>query len=234
MKPKRIFIIRHGQSTGNVDKSIYTKQPDYALNLTKVGYEQGYQAGKILHQLKCKPLAIYYSPFFRTIETLNQISKGFYNSSWSNTDTDFVDRNFIREEPRIREQEWHGKIPTVGYGEDIETERDKFGTFYYRFDGGESCADVYDRVSDFINTLNRDFQKDDFPEDTLIVTHGMTMRVFLMRFFHKTVMEFETWSNPDNCELWTLNLTNKNKYTFDFDSIKKHTPIHNYSCKLTI
>ena len=34
MKPQNIFIIRHGQSQGNVDKNIYKTQPDYTLKLT--------------------------------------------------------------------------------------------------------------------------------------------------------------------------------------------------------
>jgi broad specificity phosphatase PhoE len=45
MKPIRIFIIRHGESEGNVDKNIYLKKPDYALNLTSTGIEQARGAG---------------------------------------------------------------------------------------------------------------------------------------------------------------------------------------------
>ena len=74
--------------------------------------------------------------------------------------------------------------------------RDAYGTFYYRISEGESGADVYDRVSDFFGTLHRDFEKPDFPANALIVTHGMTLRLFLMRWFHWTVEEFEQLANP--------------------------------------
>ena len=32
-----------------------------------------------------------------------------------------------------------------------------FGRFFWRADRGESCADVYDRTSSFMDTLWRDF-----------------------------------------------------------------------------
>ncbi len=29
MKPKRIILIRHGESEGNTDRNIYSQKPDY-------------------------------------------------------------------------------------------------------------------------------------------------------------------------------------------------------------
>jgi len=46
--------------------------------------------------------------------------------------------------------------------------RDAYGTFYYRIPDGESAADVFDRVSDFFGTLNRDFRKENFPQNAVI------------------------------------------------------------------
>lgn len=232
MKPNRIFIIRHAQSEGNVDKTIYLKKPDYALNLTDVGIEQAKEAGKQIKKIiGSDTLGVYYSPFFRTIQTLNNISKTLNDDGLNRI-------VFAREEPRIREQEWHGRIPIdydENYSELLEAERDQHGTFFYRFDGGESCADVYDRVSDFMNTLHRDFNNIDYyPNNVLLVAHGMSMRVFMMRWFHKTVAEFETWANPHNCEMFVLNRNNRNNYNFDFDSIRKHDVIHPYQCKLEL
>lgn len=105
-----------------------------------------------------------------------------------------------REEPRIREQEWGHFRDLADYDRTV-VNRDAYGTFYYRIPEGESGADVYDRVSDFFGTLHRDFGKPDFPENALIVTHGMTLRLFLMRWFHWTVEDFEQLANPGNCQL---------------------------------
>ena len=90
----------------------------------------------------------------------------------------------------------------------VEPERELYGHFYYRIPNGESCADVFDRVSDFMGTLWRDFKKPTFPNNVVIVTHGMTLRLFVMRFLHSTVEEFETWANPKNGEVFELKLDN--------------------------
>ncbi|GAA3294993.1 hypothetical protein GCM10020295_21010 [Streptomyces cinereospinus] len=38
----------------------------------------------------------------------------------------------------------------------------------------------------------------------LLVTHGLAMRLFCMRWFHWTVAEFESLSNPGNGEIRML------------------------------
>jgi broad specificity phosphatase PhoE len=118
-------------------------------------------------------------------------------------------------------------VSRSSFKEDVEVERDSYGHFYYRFDGGESCADVYDRVSDFMGTMHRDFQKKDFPRNVIIVTHGMTMRLFLMRWFHASVEEFEQWGNPKNCEYYLLKLMDNEKYEL-VTPLSKHIIKHSF------
>lgn len=200
MKPTNIILVRHGQSEGNVDKTIYSRKPDYTLNLTQAGVLQALNAGKTIAGICNGPTAFYVSPFFRTRQTAECIQQSFHNMIWD-----------THEDVRLREQEWGGHI-SQGFNEDHETQRDEHGTFYWRFPNGESCADVFDRVSDFMNTLYRDFEKLNFPRNTVIVTHGMAMRVFLMRWLHLTVEEFELLANPSNCGIYHLRLGDHNKY----------------------
>jgi broad specificity phosphatase PhoE len=227
MKPENIILLRHGQSEGNVDKFIYSKKPDYALNLTEIGKEQARNAGKTLFTDVgfSDDFAVYYSPFFRTIQTFNGLASVPHERNIK------FDKRWVREEPRIREQEWHGKLPVDGYNQKMEDERDTYGHFYYRFAGGESCADVYDRVSDFMDTLHRDFEKETYPRNCLIVTHGMTMRLFIMRWFHNTVEEFETWGNPDNCQMVVLHKNVRDKYTLR-EGFQYHKTQHPYQYKI--
>lgn len=208
MKPKRIILIRHGESEGNVDKKVYLTKPDYAINLTEKGRKQAEQAGKEIAKLferkkltfTTKPLVQFYvSPFYRARQTYQEIAKSFAP-------------HIMREDPRIREQEWCGKMHKDGYSKIFEEERDVYGHFYYRFLSGESCADVYERVTTFMDTLHRDFEKKDFPENCVIVTHGMTLRVLVMRWFHLSVEEFEYLRNPHNCQYYVLELQANNKY----------------------
>lgn len=201
MKPKRIILIRHGESEGNLDRNTYASKQDYKLLLTEQGIKQAEQAGLELKNIIGDESVIFYvSPLWRTRMTFEHIAKG-------------LNREKIRwvEDPRLREQEW-GHFRDLKANIQIDDERNKFGTFYYRIKDGESCADVYDRMSDFMHSLYRSFDKPQFEQNIVIVTHGMTLRMFLMRWYHWTVEEFETLRNPKNCEIVVMNLdpaTNK-------------------------
>ncbi len=46
----------------------------------------------------------------------------------------------------------------------------------------------------------------------MITTHGTAIRLFLMRWFHWTVEQFEATRNPHNCEIFELELQENNKY----------------------
>ena len=201
MKPKRIILIRHGESEGNADRYNYENIPDYALNLTDTGKEQAYEAGKKLKQIiGSESINCYSSPYYRTRQTFECIKSSI---------TDNLTTNY--EDPRIRELDW-GHLRHPDDNESIIRERNKYGIFYYRIKDGESGADVYDRVSTFLETMYRDFRKDDYAENTLIVTHGMTLRVFLMRWLHWSVEEFENIRNPDNCQIVIMEQGADNKY----------------------
>ncbi len=193
MRPRKIILIRHGESQGNADNSLYQTTPDFALKLSTRGVEQARLAGMQIAQIIGEgSLYVYLSPYHRTRETYQNISET-------------IQKNVVKivEDPRLREQDWgHLRHPDENKG--ISTERDNFSTFYYRIPDGESGADVFDRISNFMDTLHRDFQKSNFPENILIVTHGLTLRLFLMRWFHWTVEEFESLHNPKNCQIVVL------------------------------
>jgi len=210
MKPKRIILIRHGESQGNIDINQYITVPDYALNLTPKGIEQSRQAGeKIKALIGDESLHVYLSPYIRTRQTFQHLKTS-------------IETNILKvvEDPRLREQDWgHFRHPEAN--EEIVRARDSFGTFYYRISDGESGADVYDRVSTFLETLHRDFNKSRYPQNTLIVTHGLTLRLFLMRWFHWTVEEFENLRNPYNCQLVVMQKNANDRYELISELEKK-------------
>ncbi|MGQ9804613.1 MAG: histidine phosphatase family protein [Chlorobiales bacterium] len=216
MKPKRIILIRHGESEGNVDRRVYGQKPDYTLLLTAKGIEQARSVGKNLKALvQDERIFFYVSPLWRTRMTFEEIIKAFSPAQFH-----------FNEEPRLREQEW-GHLRNLEECAKTDRERDAFGTFYYRIEDGESGADVYDRVSDFFSSLYRDFQKSDYPENAVIITHGMTIRIFLMRWFHWTVEEFETYSNPQNGQMVILEKQPNERYCL-MTELKRKAPPHPY------
>jgi len=201
MKPNRIILVRHGESEGNADRNNYETIPDYALNLTGSGKAQAVSAGKKLRDIIGHELVYaYVSPYFRTRQTFDGIQ-----SVISESITQSI------EDSRIRELDW-GHLRHPDDNEEIIRERNEFSTFYYRIKDGESGADVYDRVSTFLETMHRDFKKPDYPENSLIITHGMTLRIFLMRWFHWSVEEFESLKNPQNCQIVVMEKNGDGQY----------------------
>jgi len=192
-KPHSIKIVRHGESEGNVNRQIYAKVPDYALRLTPNGLLQARMCGQRLRQQLDGDVMFYVSPQFRARDTHFEIAKFFPGSP-------------VREEPLIREQDWGSNLREVDAIADWEKEREQYGAFYFRFHRGESGCDVYDRVSDFIGVMHRDFERSDYPKNAIIVTHGFTARVLLMRWLHLSVEQFELLSNPPNCGTYSLRL----------------------------
>lgn len=218
MKPKRIILVRHGESEGNLDRNTYAVKPDFKLLLTGNGVQQAYEAGEKLKAITGdEPVMFYVSPMWRTRMTFEHIAKHY-------------DQMLIKwkEDPRLREQEW-GHFRDLKANIQIDDERNKFGTFYYRIKDGESCADVYDRVSDFMHSMYRDFEKKDFPPNVIIVTHGMTLRLFLMRWLRWTIEEFETLRNPKNGDIIVMEQNSATKkYTLVTEMKRKK--IHAEDC----
>jgi broad specificity phosphatase PhoE len=200
MKPHTIYLIRHGESLANVDREVHYITPDWKVPLTEKGLIEAKEAGARLYEelheqieKEIRPLLrIYRSPYIRARQTCDQILSYF---PWCD----------VREDPRLREQDW-GNYMSPEINKKIDEERDKHGTFFYRMLNGESGADVYDRITTFLDTLYRDFENPRYPRFALIVSHGLTIRLFLMRWLHWTVDKFETLANPDNCQFIKLQL----------------------------
>ncbi|MCQ9163444.1 MULTISPECIES: histidine phosphatase family protein [unclassified Arthrobacter] len=209
--PRQIIMVRHGQSAANQDQSIYNRIPDYRIPLTEVGVEQARKAGeRIRRQLDGQKVAVYVSPYLRAYQTLEALELG-----------ELVDRTM--EEPRLREQDWANFQNPAEIADQKEL-RNAYGHFFYRFREGESGSDVYDRVSSFLETLHRRWSEPDFAPNTLLVTHGLTMRLFCMRWFHWSVEYFESLNNPGNADVRTL-VESNGRYSLDvpFD---QWTPAH--------
>lgn len=212
--PNKCVMIRHGQSMGNTNELLYSTIPDNAMPLTDLGWEQAREAGKILKEKILSPgqtVHFIVSPYVRTVETFHGIV-----SAWSDP-KDFA--HILDKDERIKA--WYGQLIEQGltwiedsrireqdFGnyQDPETikrakhERHRFGVFYYRFPHGESASDVFDRVSTFLDSLWRSFEMNR-SRNYVLVTHGISIRVLLARYFRYTIDQFNILANPTNCEM---------------------------------
>ncbi|KAF8018051.1 hypothetical protein BT93_H3069, partial [Corymbia citriodora subsp. variegata] len=150
----------------------------------------------------------YVSPYERTRSTLREIGRSFERSRVIG----------VREECRIREQDF-GNFQVEERMKSVKETRERFGRFFYRFPEGESAADVFDRVSSFMESLWRDIDMNRLHIDSshdvnlIIVSHGLTSRVFLMKWFKWTVEQFEHLNNPGNCEFRVMQLGEGGEYS---------------------
>lgn len=144
--PRRIILVRHGESEVNEDEGVLEYVPNYKIKLIKKGIHQAQETGRRLKEIvsedgECEKWKVFFyvSPSSRTRETTEEIiGRG---------GTFEKDRIVgVREECRLREQHF-GNFQDVEERRKIKSSRNRYGKFFYRIPDGESSADVYDRVS---------------------------------------------------------------------------------------
>jgi len=167
---------------------------DYGTPLTINGQNQAFVTGQNLSNIIHAPDVIIVSPYLRTIETLNQIIKGW---------PDIKDVPQLHDE-RIREQE-HGlsllyndwRIFNVLHPEQKKL-YDLLGPYWYQFPQGESVAEVRERCRDEVSMLIREFAN----RHVLLITHHLTILSFranLERLSPEKFIELDEKFKPKNC-----------------------------------
>jgi len=160
-RPRYIILVRHAESEGNVDVRSYGSVGDPNISLTVKGREQAKEAGEKLKELLGDtPVFCYYSPYRRSRQTAQIILP-------------YLETRFQKEDVRLREREFAGSFQR---NEVNRKDERTYSRFFWRPDGGESLADVYDRVTLFMENLWRDFKgHPDMNESAiLLVSHGLT------------------------------------------------------------
>lgn len=205
-KLKRIFLIRHGESTQNA-KEITPDIFDGDAHLTALGCQQAYEAGVFLknyieqHNISLDNALLWESPYVRTEETSAEIRKNLRISK-------------VYQDPRLIEKDF-GEFNNVWYDDwknvnphaaEVMSVRSKSmrGKFFERPPQGDSPLDVYMRVSSFLETISRD----DY-ETLFIVAHGVVIRVFLMRMFHYSLNWYFNAPKVPNCGIFLLERESK-------------------------
>jgi len=184
-----IKLVRHGESESNTKETDPRDVGDHRICLTPRGRRQSKGAGKRVGRRFIDEALVYCSPYARTRQTLKGVLAG---AGIKPADIR------VYEDPRLREVD-------LGYGElDAQIPMRRIhGWFYYRYDGGQSPADCFDRMSTFLESMMRQVERKG-TRRVLIVTHGLTLRAFVMRFMHLTVEQFESLENPNNCDVITI------------------------------
>ena len=155
-----LYLVRHGETDWNKDQR-YQGQTDIPLNET--GRAQAARNGEILKSLMPGIASADFisSPLSRAIETMEILRRGLG-----------LDVKAYRTEPKLLEVHyghWEGHLASELQASDPEGVAGKNAdVFGWRPRGGESYADLQDRISDWLQTVDR---------DTVAISHGGVSRV---------------------------------------------------------
>lgn len=213
---KRIFLIRHGKSQGNVDISLYKRIPDANIPLTEIGEEQAFNSGVKLAEFieneimisypafQDENLRIWSSSYLRARQTTGNLIKGMGETltklHYDNRVSDLiVEQNFGLFDG-LTQQEQDNLYPKESAY--IKKMYEGNAGHFAIFPMGESRAQVCNRADQFKDKIWRDVTRENNPvENLIIVSHGVTIRAFIKAFLNHPYEWFENERNPDNCSI---------------------------------
>ena len=159
--PERLWLVRHGQSQGNVARdaaheagllTIDIDMRDVDVPLSELGFKQAEAAGRWFASLPKdeRPEVILSSPYVRARQTSELICKAGALAGGPA-------RSIVDERLREREFGVFDLLTTSGIQEkypDLAAQRTLMGKFYHRPPGGESWADVILRLRGALDTIS--------------------------------------------------------------------------------
>ena len=203
--PIRIYLVRHGQSEANLDKTVNANLPDHRVELSAEGHRQAVAAGEFLANALAVDtrIRILCSPYTRTRQTSAAIEQVL-----TARDLRFDKREAVELREiafglfdGIPDEELPKEFPREY--EHYEKHRRFEGEFFAPMPLGESRVHVADRVKGVFGTILRDASPDrtDPIGSFIVVSHGVTIRCFRMQWMHYPWEWYEREKNPFNCSV---------------------------------
>ena len=203
--PQRLWLVRHGQSQGNVARDaaheaglheIDIDIRDVDVPLSDLGFQQATAAGRWFASLPEgeRPEIILSSPYLRARQTAEAICKAGALAGGPA-------KSVIDERLREREFGVFDRLTTLGIRDRYPEEaahRAKLGKFYHRPPGGESWADVILRLRSMMNTINLHY----CDRRVLIVAHQVVvlcMRYILEELDEAGILTIDKQAEVLNC-----------------------------------
>lgn len=198
---KTIYIIRHGETDLNKFGYIQGSGVDAGLNETGISQAKAFfnyyrhLDFEVVITSKLKRTHQTMAPFIRQglpweqFEEINEMGWGIYEGKKGD--------ERMRKEYRNMIKEW------------------KKGNFNYRLDGGESAAELADRISNFIHHLKK--RKEQL---VLICSHGRAMRCLMCLLQEEDLSEMEKYRHA-NTGLYKVIYRN-HKFEFELENDIQH------------
>ncbi|MGI4717591.1 MAG: histidine phosphatase family protein [Janthinobacterium lividum] len=203
--PQEIWLVRHGQSAGNVARELAEASAGHRIDiadrdvdvpLSELGERQAQALGSWFAALppEQQPTVVLHSPYVRAAETANIMMQRLDRGNM-----------VVESDERLREKEFGilDRLTTHGIAHhypDLYEQRQHVGKFYFRPPGGESWCDVILRLRSVIDTMNREYCR----ERVLIVAHQVTVNCFrylFERLSEKAILDFDRAGDVPNCSV---------------------------------
>jgi broad specificity phosphatase PhoE len=216
--PQQIWIVRHGQSAGNVARDaaeaasqflIDIAERDMDVPLSELGERQAAALAEWFAALppEERPNVVLYSPYVRARETAQAIVNTLPREDLLTVATD----------ERLREKEFGiiDRLTPLGIADkfpELHEQRRHVGKFYFRPPGGESWCDVILRLRNMLETITREYRG----ERVLIVGHQVIVNCFrylLERMDEDAILAIDRAADVPNCSVTS--------YRFDPDAGKR-------------
>ena len=204
--PQEIWLVRHGQSAGNVARDaaeaaaglrIDIAERDVDVPLSELGVRQSQALAGWFASLDAdkQPTVVLHSPYVRAAQTADLVMAGF----------DREGLVALHADERLREKEFGilDRLTVRGIAEqfpDLHEQRRHVGKFYFRPPGGESWCDVILRLRSVLDTITREYAR----ERVLIVGHQVIVNCFrylLERMDEATILAHDRAGDVPNCSV---------------------------------
>lgn len=197
----QILLIRHAQSLGNVDHTVYRAHPDHAIPLSEEGRRQAFAAGEYLsnwarYQPEEKSV-LWTSPYQRTRDTTVEIAKSLRVP---------IQENILLVEQQfglfdgLTAEETSRAFPEMS----AHYEKNSLfeGKLWPRMPMGESRFDVALRIHSIFSDMERAERAG--VRRLYIVAHGTWIRLFVMLWCNHPYEWIAREPNPNNASVRLL------------------------------
>ena len=205
--PDVLYIVRHGESAGNVareaallagEREIDLDVRDVDVPLSRLGEQQSAALGRWFAAMpdEEKPNVVLTSPYLRARHTASIVAQaaGLREDAYS-----------LVVDERLREKEFGildglTKVGIQAYQPDQAEFRRLLGKFYHRPPGGESWCDVILRLRSAIEMISREY----CAERVLLVSHSVVvlcMRYLLEHMTEEQILSIDRAEEIANCSV---------------------------------
>ncbi len=205
--PERLWIVRHGESAGNVARDaaeaagqtlIDIPIRDADVPLSALGERQAQALGHWFRRLppEERPTVVLASPYLRARQTADIALEAA--ALGREEDTLIVDERLREKEFGVLDRLTRAGVAKL-YPEQAEFRR-LLGKFYHRPPGGESWCDVILRLRSSLDMITREFRG----ERVLLVGHSVVVlcfRYLLERMTEEEILEIDRTNEVANCSV---------------------------------